>query len=129
MPRNLRPTVTITGITQTTSGRTFSGMFQNAVAYPSGIFGYSVTSYTTVNGSNWAIDLFTKVTGTTLKIAGVTGIGSTTSGIIPINLLAGTTTSNFIGIPLPDQINVIGSSTGVGSTFSVVVTGALYTGG
>lgn len=127
------------GITASQLNQPITGLDRMTKDYifANGYFGYSVIQSTgspTMSG-HWGIDVKADLNGDgNLKvIAGVTTIATTTSGFIPINSMVGTTSANpfgglatnranFIGIPRPAFIDVIGTSVGVGNSFGVVVT-------
>ena len=117
-------TPTVSGITQTTraytvpvvKAKTTDLMFEN------GIFGVSVTSFSQTGVPSWAVEVRSNVGGFEYAIAGVTGIRGVSAMLIPIFSPNGTTRTDFIGIPCPTSIDVVGSSTTVGATFGCVVT-------
>jgi len=121
-------TATVSGITATVSGRTFSGLLEktNALMFSSGIIGASVTSYSTTGAPVWDIEVYTRVAGADFQIAGISSIASTASVIVPIRNAQGLTQHNFIGIPRPTSVTVRAQSATLGSTFSVVVEAHLH---
>lgn len=92
------------------------------------LFGVSVTTF---NGVNFSCYILGSLGGVTVPIAGISGIGSTTSTILPIvnqysvGSGVGTTQSSFVAIPTPVQV-VFGNSAIVGGSYSAVVYGLLY---
>lgn len=125
----IRKTVTVSDISETSSGNAVSSVDKKSadLMFDNAVFGVSVTEYHDAGVSSWAVDVLSDVGGFNTIIAGVTGLGSTTSALIPISDPYGTTQHNFIGVPLPTSVNVIGSSTTAGgSTFSCIVTLTLH---
>lgn len=114
----------VSGITQTRRSTLLGPMFDfktNAVVFDSGCMGFSVTSFSATGVPSWAVEVYSNVGGAFLMIGGATGIGSTTSGFVNLQRLNGTTAHQFLGIPRPDRLDIVGSSTTVGSTFSIAV--------
>lgn len=120
-----------TGITQTSRDNAITGinskttdiLFQNAV------MGVSVTRFDETDTQSWAIEVRSAIGGFNFQVAGVTGIGSTTSALMPIYTpqdTVGTTGTEWVGIPRPTTVDVVGSSTAVGTTFGCVITMHLY---
>ena len=97
--------------------------------WPYGCFGISVSRFGAVN---FSCHILGDIGGVSIVIAGLTGIGSTLSQIIPIlqqsainTQILGTTQQTFLGIPTPRTI-VFGNSGIVGGTYAAVVSAMLY---
>lgn len=92
-------------------------IFTNAIA------GYSVLQAQAGGGApRWGIGINARLGGIEQQVAGVTGIGGLSRGLIPFEVSLGTTLQQFIGAPRPSSLSIIGLSTGVGTSFGVVVT-------
>lgn len=119
------------GITGNTTYTLNSGIFTskaNGAMWDGGVFGVSVTTF---NGVNFSVHVVGDLNGLTVPIAGISGIGSTTTTLIPfineiaIGTAAGTTQNVTVRIPTPKSI-VFGNSAIVGKSYSAVVYGMLY---
>lgn len=122
-----RGRASIAGVTASSLGNAFAGMQfkSNDLVFQQGYFGYSITTLTT--GQTWHILVFeTTTSGDKRTIAGISGLNAAGSGFIPIVDARGATQVNFIGIPRPTGVDVIGSSAGIGITFSGSVTAILH---
>lgn len=112
------------GITQTVRNTRVD--YDNKTGDPiftNGFVGYSVTQILVPTTQRWAIELYTDLgTGGEVRVGGLTGIGTTTSGFVPLEQWAGTTQAYFTGFPRISTIDVVGSSTAVGTSFGVVLT-------
>lgn len=119
----------VTGNTTLTITTTLFPQKSNTPVWERGYFGYSVTR---VGTQTFSIYVIRTHAGTQVPIAGLSGIGTTTSGVLPIlnersiGVAVGTTQNASIGIAIPQQI-VFGNSGIVGQTYSAVVTATLYT--
>ena len=123
------------GITGNTT-YTFGGDFVTSTAginmWDGAVFGISVTTF---NGVNFSCYVVGNVAGITIPIAGWSGIGSTTTLLLPIvnevaiGTVAGTTQYSFAqtGIPIPTAVT-FGNSAIVGKSYSAVVYAKLYNG-
>lgn len=118
------------GITQTTRNYELPGTKAktNDLIFTEAVFGISVTHIQVPTSQRWAAEVYSTVPGHKLLIAGVTGIGTTTSTLIGISQFVGASAGavGLNGIPMPTSVDIIGSSTAVGTTFGCVVTLALH---
>jgi hypothetical protein len=125
MPQSVRIITTVTAAGATAGRADFTGSAnRNITVWPGGVIGYSFTRYDATQ-TFW-IDVMSNVMGSSQRIAGVSGVASTGSGVLPMWSITGTTTFNWIGIPTPVQAIMRGTSTGAGLTGVVVLTAALY---
>lgn len=93
------------------------------------VFAISVTQ---VGTQNFNVHIVGDIAGVTLPIAGLSGIGTTTSTLVPIineriiGTVLGTTQLNqmITGVPIPRRI-VFGNSATPGQTYSAVVSAIL----
>jgi hypothetical protein len=115
---------TLTAAGNTAGRANFTNAARNITVWPNGVLGYSFTRYDPTQ-TFW-IDVISNVAGVSTRIAGVSGIATTGSGVMPMWSITGTTTFNWIGIPTPVQAIMAGTSTGAGLTGVAVVTCALY---
>lgn len=113
------------GITATSANNTVTLNKTNAAVFESGIFGVSVTEYTA--GQTWQINVYHKFpSGQRILISESPVISSASAAIMPILNAEGATQSEFMGIPKPMEIDVVGNSAGVGITFSAIVSASLF---
>ena len=94
-----------------------------------GVFGISVTTNTA--GTTWGAAVWGNLSGTSIKIAEMTGLSGVSSLILPIvnettqGAVLGSTQSASIGIITPRSIVLTGVSLGIGITFGCVVSASL----
>ena len=131
----------ITGITRVGAGytggitgpvtNTFEGLFtpiSNRSMWDGAVFGVSVTTF---NGVNFSVYVVGNLGGVQVPIAGLSGVGSTLSTLLPIlnerilGTATGTTQSTIMGIPTPTAV-VFGNSAIVGKSYSAIVYATLY---
>ena len=102
----------------------------NTTFWERGCFGISVTQMGT---EEFHVSIVGDIQGTDIPVAGLSGIVTTSSTLIPIvnerivATVAGTTQFSVIGIALPRRI-VFGNSAIVGQTYSAVISASLYSG-
>lgn len=119
--------VSVTGATTIIIGNT---VFQtsNVPIWYGGYFGLSVTS---IGTQAFSVYITGDLGGITVPIAGISGVATTTSTLIPllqeriIGTNVGTTQSAVYGIPTPRRI-VFGNSSTPGQTYSAVVSAVLF---
>lgn len=118
------------GVTGNTTYTFGSALFANKSTtdlWDGAMFGVSVTTF---NGVNFSCYVVGTLGGITVPIAGISGIGSTTTALLPIvnelsvGVAAGTTQNAVVGIPTPTAV-IFGNSGIVGKSYSAVVYGVL----
>jgi hypothetical protein len=126
MPQNKTIITTVTAAGATLSSTTI-GSKAPVNLWPHGIIGYSFTRYDATQ-TFW-LNIYSTVAGVSFQIAGISGIASTASGILPplrVNNTVGITQFSWDSMPTPTHIYFRGTSTGAGLTGVAVVTCSLY---
>jgi hypothetical protein len=116
---------TVSGITSSSTANvvTMSNKSTDPI-YGLGIIGVSVTEYQT--GQSWTVSVYGMVGGARYLIAQNAQLASQTAVIVPILNAHATDTHDFIGIPIPREVDFTGDSAGVGITFGAVLTATLF---
>ena len=119
--------VSVTGNTTIVIGAEISRK-SNLPMWNHATFGISVTS---VGTEEFHVNIVGNLEGVQVPIAGISGVVTTTSTLIPVTnerilgTEVGVTQSAIVGVPTPTQI-VFGNSSTPGQTYSAVVSAILH---